>query len=104
MTTSEDSIVLVESPDAALKVCVEALRWWGFKKVEADEPAMIVSGRKRVFGQWTRSPVFLTLAPAENGGTLVTVVGEASIQSLTGMASNPAERLVRGAIRALQEY
>jgi hypothetical protein len=101
---SEDSIVVAESPDAALEICAEALMWWGFKNVEADQPAMTVSGSRRVFGQWTKSPVLLRLAPADDGGTLVTVFGEASIQSLTGLASDPAERLVRSAIRALEEY
>jgi hypothetical protein len=101
---SEDSIVVSESPAAALQLCVAALRWGRFKKIEANEPELCVTGRKRVFGQWTRSPVTLTLAPTDDGETLVTVFGEAPIQSLSGMASNPAERMVRSVIRALEEY
>lgn len=98
MATAERQIVLHESPETAVQTCVRALTSAGFKNINAG--AGFVSAQKRAFGQWTKSQITLTIAP-DREQTRVTIMAQATAQSLTGLASSPSERMVDQVARAL---
>jgi len=91
MATVEREVVLHESSDPAVRTCVRALTAAGFKNINAGPG--FVSAQKRVFGQWTRSQITLTITP-EGTGSRVTIMAQTNAQSLTGVASSPAGRMV----------
>jgi hypothetical protein len=100
MAIGEREVRLVEAPDAAIQKCVRALTIAKFKNIQTNHGAMIVTAQKRPIGSWTKSPVTLTIK-ADGGGSLVTVLSQAGVQSLVGAASSPAGRLVDQVVQAL---
>jgi len=103
VASAEQSLTLAGPPDRAMQTCVASLVRAGFKNVVANQPARIVTAEKRAFGQWTKNQVTVLLHPGAEGQTKATVVSQASAQSLSALASNPAQRLVASAVRALEE-
>lgn len=86
----------------ALQHCVVALARAGFKDVSPNVPAGIVIARKKAFGQWTKSQVTISIRNNQADGTSsVIVIAEASPQSLSSLASDPAQRLVDEAAKAI---
>jgi hypothetical protein len=100
MATSERSLTIPETSEDALRKCTRVLVAAGFKKVEANHPAMMVSGQKRSFGQWTKNQVTIIIEPTDAGST-VTVSANATAQSLSSLASSPADRMVNQVVDAL---
>ena len=98
MATAERQVTLAESPEAAVKTCVRALTRAGFKNINAGPG--FVSAQKRAFGQWTKSQITLTIA-AEGEQARVTIMAQATAQSLTGVASSPSQRMVDKVAQAL---
>lgn len=91
MATAERQVVLGESPEAAVQTCVRALTRAGFKNINAGP--RFISAQKRPFGQWTKSQITLTVTP-DGKNARVTVMAQATAQSLTGLASSPSTRMV----------
>jgi hypothetical protein len=91
VATAERQVVLPETPEAAVQTCVRALTRAGFKNINAGSG--FISAQKRPFGQWTKSQVTLTIAPAGDDAR-VTIMAQATAQSLTGLASSPSMRMV----------
>jgi hypothetical protein len=100
MAVGEETITVAEAPDAALRRCVGALTSEGFKDIQS-QPGNVITASKRPFGQWTRTHVALTLDP-DAGGTRITVTARATAQSLTSLASPPAQRMVGRITKALE--
>jgi hypothetical protein len=91
MATAERQVTLAESPEAALQTCVGAPTRAGFKNVNAGRG--FVSAQKRLVGQWTKGQITLTVA-ADGQQARVTIMAQATAQSLMGLASSPSQRMV----------
>lgn len=100
MASSDHAITVPEPPQAAIQRCVRALTTAGFKNITADANAMIVTAQKRAFGQWTRSGIALTVEPAGDESK-ITVLAQATRQSITSLAASPSDRMVQQVLRAL---
>jgi len=99
MATAERQVILAESPGAAVKTCVRALTEAGFKNINAGPG--FVSAQKRAFGQWTKSQITLTIA-ADGEQARITIMAQATAQSMTGLASSPSQRMVDKVAHALE--
>jgi hypothetical protein len=102
MATDEEAVLLAERPGSALQTCATALTRAGFKDVAANAGALLVTGRKRTFGQWTKSQVTLALLEVE-AGTRVTIVAHANAQSLSSLAASPSRELVDSVLDELRK-
>jgi hypothetical protein len=98
MATAERELILKEPPETAIQTCVRALTAAGFKNINAG--AGVVTAQKRPAGQWTRSQISLTIA-ADGHHSRVTIMSQATTQSLPGLASSPSQRMVDKVARAL---
>jgi hypothetical protein len=98
VATAERQVLLHESPEAAVQACVRALTSAGFKNISAGSG--FISAQKRPFGQWTKSQITLTITP-DGDEARVTIMAQATAQSLTGVASSPSQRMVDQVAQAL---
>ena len=102
MALTERRAALPDPPETALKTCATAMRRAGFKKVETNRSTMLVTGKKRAFGQYTSSQVSVYVSPSPAGsGSEIIVRSQAGAQSLASAASKPSERLVKQFLEAL---
>ncbi|MGB7587685.1 MAG: hypothetical protein WBM00_03145 [Solirubrobacterales bacterium] len=77
---------------------MRALTTAGFKNINAGPG--FVSAQKRAFGQWTKSQITLTVTP-DGDQSRVSITAQATAQSVTGLASSPAQRMVDQVAKAL---
>lgn len=89
------------APSEAMQHCAAALTRAGFSDISANQGALLVTGRKRPFGQWTKSQVTLALRPGKDGQTIIDIAAGADAQSLASLATSPSERLVAAAAQAI---
>ncbi len=54
-----------------------------------------------MYGQWTTGPATLTIKRDEGGGSVVDIVADVRVYSLTGLISSPAQRMVDKIARGL---
>lgn len=101
MSDAERSVQLSDAPEDALTICAAALTQAGFKNVNVNAAAGLLTAQKRAFGQWTKAQLTLVVKP-EGGGSAVTAVSQAGAQSLSSLVSSPAERLVHSALDAIE--
>jgi hypothetical protein len=102
MATDEESVLLDETPTTALQTCAAVLTRAGFKDISANQVALLVTGKKRPFGQWTKSQITLALRD-EDGRTRITIISQASPQSLGLLVANPARDLVDSVVEELRK-
>jgi len=102
MAVSERNTTRAESPNTALTTCAQALAKAGFNNIQTHPDQMTVTGDKRVRGQWTRTPVIVSVSASEAGST-ITVRSEAAAQSLVSAASKPSDRMVSRFLEALDQ-
>jgi hypothetical protein len=102
MATDEESVLLNEPTGVAVQTCAAALTRAGFQDVAANHGALLVTGKKRAFGQWTKSQITLVLREVDDG-TQVTVIGQANPQSLGSLVASPAKDLVDSVVEELRK-
>jgi hypothetical protein len=96
------SPLLNERAGVAMQTCAAALTRAGFKDVAANQGALLVTGKKRPFGQWTKSQITLALREVDEG-TRVTIISQATPQSLSSLAASPAQDLVDSVVEELRK-
>lgn len=95
VATTERTVRIALPSDEALKARARALALAGFKNIQVHDLATMVTGEKRVLGQWTKGQLVAVVETLpEETASNVTIRSRASAQSLVGLASSPTDRLI----------
>ena len=88
------------SPDEAFDFVEQKLQEAGFKDIQALKSRMTLRGEMRTFGQWTKSPMEVSITGTDSGSSIILVSAVAQAQSLS--SGNPAKRMVEKFINSLE--
>ena len=85
--------------DQAFDFVEQKLIQAGFKNVQVLRTRNMIRAEKRTFGQWTKSPIEVSIVATPSGGSIILASAMATAQSLS--SGNPARRMVDDFMRVL---
>jgi hypothetical protein len=99
---AEHTFTISLPPDEVLPAVARAFGAAGFSNVQVNDSSRMVTGDKRVFGQWTKDQAAAFVDATPEGST-VKVTSKAKAQSLGAILGTPSKLLVRDVVFAIAD-
>jgi len=100
MAVHEQEREISLAPAEAFDYIEKKLQEGGFKNIQALKSRMLIRAEIKTFGQWTKSPIEVTVTGTDAGTSIILASASAEAQSLT--SGNPAKRMVQKFLDSLE--